>query len=111
MIMRRLGRRTGQHRDATATPLESRRTGRVGVPLVRQSGRAAGGADGVPAGAAKAALVHTKKGAPTSYDVGAPFFVCTRHALAAPAGTPSASPPGCRPPHQRHARSASAAAF
>ena len=42
------------------------------MPLVRQSGRAAGGADGVPAGAAKAALVHTKKGAPTSYDVGAP---------------------------------------
>ena len=72
MIMRRLGKRTGQHRDATATPLESRRTGRVGVPLVRQSGRAAGEADGVPAGAAKACPAHTKKGAPTSYDVGAP---------------------------------------
>ena len=79
MIMRRLGRRTGQHRDATATPLESRRTGGVGVPLVRRTAsrrarprRAAGEADGVPAGAAKACPAHTKKGAPTSYDVGAP---------------------------------------
>lgn len=42
------------------------------MPLVRQSGRAAGEADGVPAGAAKACPAHTKKGAPTSYDVGAP---------------------------------------
>ena len=37
MIMRRLRKRTGQHRDATATPSESRRTGRAGVPLVRRT--------------------------------------------------------------------------
>ena len=31
------GNGLGQHRDATATPLESHRTGRVGVPLVRRT--------------------------------------------------------------------------
>lgn len=61
MIMRRLGKRTGTAQRRNGDTLRK--------PPHWQSGRAAGEADGVPAGAAKACPVHTKKGAPTSYDV------------------------------------------
>ena len=57
MIMRRLGKRTGTAQRRNGDILRK--------PPHWRSGRAAGEADGVPAGAAKAALVHTKKGAPT----------------------------------------------
>lgn len=56
MIMRRLGKRTGRAQRRNGDTLRKQPHW--------QSGRAAGEADGVPAGAAKACPVHTKKGAP-----------------------------------------------
>ena len=64
MIMRRLGKRTGTAQRRNGDTLRK--------PPHWRSGHAAGEADGVPAGAAKACPAHTKKGAAASYGDGGP---------------------------------------